>query len=1298
MLMLKKNYWCYLIVGILFWLPIGLKANTNPVFYNINNLYGISMRETNSVIKDSVGFVWASSKTGILRLTDDDYKLYQLQYKYPNVMTVKLAFEGSCLLAYTNNGQVYKYDQISDSFNLLVDIKQELNDVFIGINEILVKDESVFWIATTNGLIKYDNRDLFRIESSANCPVFFSEDIILYVRNEELVSLDVKTLSSKLLFDSSIIPPLGISALYIDKTEQSIWIGTTKSGLFRYNLLSGKLDEPYNNIVPKQPILALESVFDNSLLIGIDGQGIWEVDKKKQQLLNIYKENDDNTSSLQGNGVYDLFCDDDKRVWVCTYSGGVSYFELSSPLVASITHQVNNPNSLANNNVNSILEDSFNNIWFATNNGISCWNPENNDWRNFYVDNQEQAQVFLTICEDNEGQIWAGTYSSGVYVIDAESGKELAHYSNQEKDSPFVNDFVFDIYKDNKGDIWIGGINSEVVCYHSKEKRFQKYPPQALYSFAEVSDSQMLFGCVHGLVLSDNITGNSQILKDGLITLDLLVQDSVVWLATSGFGLVKYNLQNDSVEKFTTQNGLPSNYISSISSAGKYLWLGTENGLCRFDPVSFSVVVYSSIESLSKVSFNRNAHDQLKNGNLAFGTNKGAIIFNHNNLQELHADGEIFIQDFRISGRSIRDLPEFNLNTSINNINDIELKYHQNTVSIELVPLGVRSGSKFSWKLDGFDNDWSEPIDLRQITYNNIPSKEYDLQIRLYDNSLSHILAERKIYFEVTPPFWATWWFLVVMFLIISFIIFGAFYYFLNQLNQKHTVEKIRFFTNTAHDLRTSITLIKAPIEELNTETNLTEDGRGYLKLAIEQTRRLSSVVNQLMDFQKADIGKDKLILTNVDIVKLIKQRYSMFEPLAQNKEIHVIFNANVKSYVSAIDESLIEKVIDNLVSNAIKYSHPNTQIIIQFNGTENKWNLEVQDNGIGIEKKEQRRLFREFYRAENAINAKVVGSGIGLLLIKNYVQLHGGEVGFKSQENVGSIFHITLPYKEVKEGILNKDLSLKVTENYIDTPIENSTKHVVVKTENSFRILIVEDNEELRNFIEKVLSVDFEVVTAINGSDAWDIVSKKEPDIVISDVMMPGKDGFELCHLIKSTYETSHIPIILLTALTGKAEQLHGIGLGADDYLTKPFDIEILRLKLKTIIQNRELIREKALKLIKVSDEGPILKNELNNQFLKEMLQVVHENMDNTKFGKEMFASAMNVSTSLLYKKVKALTNLSPSDFIKTVRLNHSIELLQSGKYNVSEVSDYCGFGSLRYFSVVFKSHFGKSPSEILK
>jgi len=1272
-------------------------------FYSINTLFGISSRVTNSICEDDNGFIWASSKTGILRLTDTDYRIYQLPYETAGAIVVKLIYEHSNLIAYTNNGQVFSYSPVYDRFDLLVDLSKTTKDDKFDVYNLLIDTSGDYWIALSSGLYKYHSGELTLIDEVSQerySIIWLDKQHLIIAKPTGLWTLDIQSLESKCLFENRTINPFLVSSLFFDKNQNKLWIGTFSNGLFCFNFGSAALNQILESSFPKQPILAIEENSESTILVGIDGQGVWEVNKQNNQLLNVYKENVDDPYSLHGNGVYDIFYDRHKRVWICTISGGVSFYELASPLVNQVVHHSNDTNSLVNNDVNGILEDRDGKIWFATNNGISCFDAQSDQWGNFYFNKLKQAQVFLTLCEDDQGRIWAGSYSSGIYVLDRKTGRELAHYSRDDKEFSSVSNFIFDIFKDSQGDLWIGGINGKFTCYLSKEDKFKTYTELPISSFSELSTNQILLGCSNTLKLLNKQTGDITNFLSGYVVQDIQVLGDVIWIATSGEGLVEYNYKNGTIKEYTTQAGLPSNFINSIIYADNCLWVGTESGLCRFNPIVKTAFTFSSIFPLSGISYNKSALFGLKNGQLAWGTNNGAVFFNPQSVREILSKGKIFFQDLTITGRSIRDIPSFKLKSPVDSLRTINLKFSQNTISLELISIGMQAGSKFSWKLDGFDKDWTSPSGNRIVTYTNIPSGEFVLKIKLYDSSLSNVIAERSIAIKLIPPFWRTGWFWILIILVLSGIIFLYLLYYINKLKQEHTEEKVRFFTNTAHDIRTSLTLIKAPVEELSKEKNLTESGKYYLNLAIEQARQLSSVVTQLMDFQKVDIGKENLKLSLTDIVRLVTTRKVMLASYAKSKNIELGFASDRDSYMTAVDEPKMEKIIDNLITNAIKYSPENSVIQIGLRCEDKKWILQVKDNGIGISKKSQRQLFKEFYRGDNAINSKVVGSGIGLLLVKNYVTMHGGNISCTSQENVGSTFQVVIPFKSIsnESAVTNVPRCKPIASSPISDLSPKMEIEDDIPASKEMKVLIVEDNDDLLNFMKSILSNDFKVYTATDGQIAWEFISKHVPDLVVSDIMMPNMDGFELCRLLKSTYETSHIPIVLLTALSEQTDQLRGLGLGADDYLTKPFDMNLLIQRIKSIIRNRGIVREKALRLITVGSSENILENELNDRFVKKMLEVAQANISNVEFDKDEFASAMNVSSSLLYKKIKSLTDQSPTDFIKTIRLKHALELLQSRKHTVTEVSEICGFASVGYFSTVFRKHFGKSPSEILE
>lgn len=1266
-------------------------------FYSVNNSFGISFRVANSICKDENGFIWASSKTGIIRLTDNNYRIYHLPYEASGAVVVSLAFNASKLIAYTNNGQIFSYNPVHDRFELVVNLRKIIRSDFFNTYTLLIDNKGDFWIALNTGLYKYHSGKLsfiHEISRERYSITWHTEQQLIIAKSDGLWMLDVNSLRSKCIFENRNIKPFIVSSFFQDTIQNRLWIGTYSNGLFSFDFNTASLSEILPSTFPKQPILNIEENSDSTVLIGVDGQGVWELDRNRSKVLNVFKENEDDPYSLRGNGVYDIYCEKGKRVWICTISGGVSYFDLASPLVNQIVHKVNDINSLVNNDVNSILEDHNGNIWFATNNGISRWDINSNQWKRLYFNKLTHSQVFLALGEDNQGRIWAGSYSSGIYIIDAKSGRELEHYSGNRNEFPSVSNFVFDIFKDSQGDLWIGGTDGKLPCYVSKEKKFRTYSEEPISVFAELSPGRILLGGSNGIKLLDKETGDLKSLLSGYEIQDILVLGDVIWVCTSGQGLLEYNYRNRTLRKYTSKNGLPSDFINSIVFDAGSLWVGTENGLCRFDPVDKTVSTFSSIVPLSGLSYNKCALIKLKNGQLAGGTNNGVIFFNPSNMNDASSQGNIFFQNLTISGRSVTEIPSFALNTPVDNLQTVKLNHSQNTISLELLSIGT--GSKFSWILEGFDHDWSAPSENSVITYTNLPSGKFTLKIRLFDDSLSDVLAERCLAVKLTPPFYKTGWFWILIITATAGIILLYLLYYINKLKQKHTEEKVRFFTNTAHDIRTSLTLIKAPVEELIKEKELSVQGKNYLNLAIAHARQLSSFVTNLMDFQKADIGKERLSLSVNNIVKFISERIILFSSYAESKKIELIFNSDCESYMTAFDDQKMGKILDNLISNAIKYSSNNCNIHIELKCGKKNWSLLVKDNGIGISKKDQRQLFKEFFRGNNAINSKIVGSGMGLLLVKKYVTMHAGKISCESEENKGSAFQIIIPYKSIPNNSILTDIQ-SATSEIKETSGQSESEEVVV-TSGAMKILVVEDNESLLNFMKSSLSNYFKVYTASDGKNAWNFIMKNSPDLIVSDIMLPEIDGFELCRLTKSTFETSHIPVILLTALSEKTDQLKGLGLGADDYLTKPFDMVILIQRIRSIIQNRELVREKAIKLVNSNFDEILYTNEANDKFVKKILEVVRNNISNSSFDKDEFASAMNVSSSLLYKKIKSLTGLSPTDLIKNLRLNHAMEMLQTGRYSVTEVSESCGFTSLTYFGVTFKKHFGKSPSEILQ
>lgn len=1298
---------------------LGTRAS-NLQFYSINELLEVSLRETGSICQDETGFIWTSTKTGALRTTGSDYRIYDLPFSTYDVLSVNMVYSNSTLLACARNGDIFIYDKIYDRFNLLVNLRKEFNSDFLILNQALIDKYGTIWIATSIGLCELKNGEA-KIVCDSDIFVrrmALFEETLFYATNDELKTINILSRCKESNLDKINIKIPKTTKLYVDKRSMRLWVGTLSSGLHYYDLKSQSIFQVLSGKIPLQPILAIEQNTDSTLLIGVDGQGIWELDKFGKRVLDTYKENIDNPYSLKGDGVYDIFCDKNNRIWVSTYSHGLSFSNQELPIVNQITHQLNNINSLGNNIVNKIIQDKSGNIWFATNNGISRWRMSSNKWDRFFQNSHDNDKVFLALCEDEDGNIWSGTYSSGAFILDSKTGKAIKHFSATDYADGISDKFIFDIYKDSKGNIWIGGSMGGITCYLAETKQFRTYPCSFdIISFQEYSTEIMLIGSSYGLVMLHTNTGEFENIILQQIIQCTHVMDKHIWFGTRGQGLGCYNTEDKTLKFFTTDHGLTSNYVNSISYKNDYLWLGTERGLTCFDQHNQKVVTHFSDYFLSNISFNSNANSQLNNGNLIWGTNKGAVYFNPNAIHLPKFEGHIFIQDIFVLGQSIRENPAFKLEFPINEMSHIKLRYNQNAVSLELLPISVHTDNyKFSYKMIGVDTDWTTPTNVPIINYTNIPNGKFDIMIRMYNSSLTQIISERSVSIQIIPPFWLTWWFQLLIALVAIGLTLLLLKLYTDKLKQSHNEDKIRFFANMAHDIRTSLTLINAPIDELNKETKLSEQGRYFLNLATDQLGRLSFVTTQLLDFQKVDINKGQIFLINSDIVALVTRRKSIYEPLAEKRGISIRLTTNCPTYVTAIDELKIEKVVDNLLSNAIKYSHRNSAIDVFLTCESHSWTLAVKDNGIGISDNAKGKLFTEFYRANNVVNSRIVGSGIGLILVKNYVAMHNGIVKLESKEQTGTIFTITIPSKNILEGTTDSslhytddpsyrhmeqyNLHLDLNQDSLEQDTGTLSGNSNLNTDKKGHILIVEDHKDLQKFLKTSLQDEYKVTVASDGTEAWEIIQKNTPDLIISDIMMPNMNGLDLCQKVKSTFETAHVPLILLTALSKKTKKLEGLGLGADDYITKPFDMTILKQRIMSIIQNRERIKRKTLTLIHqpTNNEEIIVNNELNDQFLKKAITVVRENMADSEFNKDKFAKAMFASSSLLYKKIKALTGQSPVDFVKTIRLDYSIELLKTNKYTITEVSELCGFSSASYFSTVFKKAFGKSPTEILE
>lgn len=635
------------------------------------------------------------------------------------------------------------------------------------------------------------------------------------------------------------------------------------------------------------------------------------------------------------------------------------------------------------------------------------------------------------------------------------------------------------------------------------------------------------------------------------------------------------------------------------------------------------------------------------------------------------------------------------------------MKYDQNTFSMDVSSINFDNPSSilYSWKLEGFYDQWTPPTSNGTIRYTNLSPGNYTLKVRsiLLDNQ--QILEEREIQILVERPFWLTFW----AFLIYALFIIGAAYAFLRyqiiKRERKTSEEKINFFTHAAHDIRTPLTMIKAPLSEIMEKESLSENGQKNIQLAMQSTENLAELANNLINFQKEELYSPQTIVTAHELNHYLSNYMHQFDSFARQKDITLSYESSFDSLDVWIDTSKMDSILRNLLSNALKYTPQGGRVSLKAESNKNTWTLFLSDTGIGMNKEDQKKLFKYLFRGYNTANQTTTGCGIGMLLTYRLIENHEGKISFTSTENVGTTFQLTFPIrsknyqykKEEKEGT-DKVLPVEQeTTGNITTDIQFTDSQT---DEQAPLILVVEDNAPLRSFIIHSLSDTYQVEGVGNGQEALDFVNERQPDLILSDIMMPVMDGKKMCQIVKSQMETSHIPIILLTALGDKEHILEGLEIKADQYLVKPFDVHILKATIHTLIENRKMLRNRFKSAVTaLPEEAPAveLPTSLDDEFIQKVTELVKEGLGKN-FNVDTLCASVNMSRTSFYNKIKALTGIAPAEFIRNIRMQEAALMLKSQRYTVAEVSDKMGFADPKYFTDTFKKFYGVPPSIYMK
>lgn len=1297
---------------------------------------GLSNRRVYAIQKGPKGYMWFLTHNGIDRYNGKEFKQYKLVDDEKDVNSMLylswlyIGVDGT-LWEIGKKGRVFQYDATHDCFRLVYKLPDEVvkgnpSPVSYG----FIDTNNVVWLCNDKSLYLYDTKT----EKTTIINNHINESITDVVQIDDshyFIGTDMGIHHGELKDSLLTLSPcdkldnlkMQVNELYLHSTSRKLFIGTFQRGVYLYDMNTHQTIKLHTDLEDVS-ITRIKPLNEKEILIATDGAGVYKMNVDTYECAPYITADYSSNNAMNGNSIYDFYVDDN-RIWLANYPIGITVRDNQYINYKWIKHSIGNRQSLVNDQVNAIIEDHDGDLWFATNNGISLYRFKTNEWHSFLssfdTGNEVKNHVFISLCEIEPGIIWAGGYSSGIYQIDKQ--KLSADYFTP---TLFGNlnirpdKYIRSIMKDSDGSIWSGGYyNLKQIDYRTQEIRL--YPGlNGITDIKEKDKHYMWIATATGLNLLDKESGEyqniSMPIESFYINALYQAKNGLLYIGTSNSGLLIYDHKNKKFEHFHKDNcPLISNNIYAILSDGdKNILLSTEKSLTSFYTAKKVFHNWTKEQGLMTDHFNSTSGTLRKNGKFILGSTDGAVEFDKDMMIPRDYNFKMIFSDLRVFYQTVYPGDEGSpLEMDIDETKTLRLKYNQNIFSLRVSSINYDYPSLllYSWKLDGFYDGWSRPEQNSLIRFTNLSPGKYTLKVRAISSEDRRIVLEdRSMDIIIEQPIWFSIWALLLYVIVFVAIVVFSMRIIIMRRQRKASDEKIRFFINTAHDIRTPLTLIKAPLEELSEKESLTPNGRTNMNTAIRNVNALLRLTTNLINFERADTYSSALYVSEYELSTYMEEMINAFRPYADVKRISLTYESNFRYMNIWLDKEKMDSILKNLITNALKYTPEGGSVHIFTAETDDTWSVEVKDTGIGIPASEQKKLFKMHFRGSNAINSKVTGSGIGLMLVWKLVHLHKGKINFTSSEGKGSCIKVTFPKGEkyYRKAIHRpKPGSEKVvySESGVPKNLPPSTIYDSVQQKqaegNLPKILVVEDNDELRDYLRNTLSDSYHIQVCSDGKQALEIVKEYMPNMIISDIMMPEMRGDELCHILKNDIDTSHIPIILLTALNNDRNIIEGLKTGADEYIVKPFNIGILRATISNILANRSLLKHKYANLeLSDDEEGDTCikcSSDLDWKFISSVKKHVEENMEST-FTVDMLCGLLNMSRTSVYNKLKALTDQSPGDYMRLIRLKRAAQLLKEDEHTVAEISDMTGFADAKYFREVFKKHFGLSPTQYAK
>lgn len=1311
-------------------------------FINYSSRNGLSSNTINSIIKDKYGFMWFGTEDGLNKFDGQTFKNYRhkdsdsTSLQGGPIVDIIVSTKGKMWVATTS--VLSMYDPNSDAF-----VNYDFNN-YGWIISIQTDFSENVWVGTYNGLFLFDPHSrkakpmynkTKELSGHIQCIFEDSKKNMWIGTDKGLFSYQTEKFK-KYTSKSSTISSNKIRSITEDK-HGKLWIGTL-NGL---NVLDPKSDSilPYHQDKTSTTTLSGHSIntlaFDRKgmLWIGTDS-GVDILNPENTKIIRL-----DNTPaningvSTTGRAVRKIFIDNNSIYWIATHQGGINKYDTNLAYINHTTYNALDPNGLTASSIVSISESSTGSVFLGTEgSGLNVMNKSENKVKRFKLDKPKLNSASVIVLAPYEKLLWMATYQYGLYIVDPVSGKSKQVDTPQSKEDSFQVP-VNCIKEDRKGNVWMGTNGGGLRIYNPEKNMAQsaedilslkaKIPLNNFISALEEDHNGNIWIGSNGTGIaiynpeSKNFThlnrGNSKLPMDKIHSI-YTDKKGRVWVGASDGGLCLYKPESKTFEIFNDAYFLSNGVIYKIleDENGK-LWVSTNKGISSFDPEKRIFRNFTKHNGVMQSTFNMGAGTKTRDGVLYFGGLDGFNYFTPNALTPKKTVPPLVITSLRVNNRQVNPTENAEISEPITDAKHINLNYKQN-FSLDFIAINLTAPheSRYSYMLDGFDKEWNNAEETNTAVYTNLDPGKYTFRLKAHSEDGSWSTPEKRISITVNPPFWRSYYAYLFYALSFSGILWSIrrrsiqklkteFAREQEKLEVKHLIEKerqkaeqktelekvkIKFLTNLSHELKTPLTLVLNPIENLMFHEQNNEKLE-MLNLISRNAKRLLNLVNQLLDFKKIESNEVTLNLSEGDLVSFSQEIFDSFKYITVRKNISFHFSSAYSSYNTRFDKDKLERILINLLSNAIKFTNDGGNITFKIQSdNERGVKLILRDTGIGFSDDMQEKIFERFFKINTSSDILNQGSGIGLSIAHEFVNLHSGTIHVESQEGIGSTFTIQLPLTATSSNEADAEKPTEITGFALQKPPSFDLP----------TLLVVDDDDDLRTYLVESFKTKYKVIEATDGKQGWQKALAFHPQVIVSDVDMPHVDGIKMLQKIKTDKRTKHIPVILLTVLSDDKNQLEGLETGASDYLTKPFSFNLLSIKIDNLLSLSNEIKSTYKKRITVDTAAPEIVNE-DEKFLFSINKYIDERLEDSDLSIEALSKAMYVSRGTLYTKVLSLTGETPVEYIRTQKLNRAMTLLEKSDMKISQIAYAVGFSNPNYFARAFRAKYNVSPSEFV-